>query len=260
MPTKDRTPRVHQMWRRDQKAFFENTPDEDIYRMYTSPEVHRVILLRDPIERFVSGYFEKVVTGIMPKSARRNQFQATTQDIHRFLELSHTWIRNDHLGLQSNYCGLRNYGLRHWNIIRVYDKYHMQDVIKDLSERLNFAEHIHGWGEHGNESMYEVFTSHAYHGKSDPGKSFLTRSICYRLVHIFFEDYATFFPFISPPDCMHYPEDGVVSVDVALATFAKRIKKVFANRKAHDGVGDDDYDDYDDDAEEEEEEDNGAPE
>eukprot|EP00798_Chlamydomonas_sp_ICE-L_P017148 gene17148-23456_t len=224
---------IHKRWYYNQIKFFKKADKSELTRMFTSPEVQRVILIRDPIERFFSGYMDKVISGKMPALAKKTTFGANTTDIHSFLERADEWLLHDHLGLQSNFCGLRRYGMHPWNIVRVYDKFRMAKIMRELGDMLGFRDAVYnGWGIHHNKSLFEEFTGHADVNGTEHAHTLMTKSLCARLVHVFFEDYAMFFPFVKPPDCSKFPKDGDVGVETALHVFGRmsetRLKKAEA--------------------------------
>eukprot|EP00798_Chlamydomonas_sp_ICE-L_P020954 gene20954-27807_t len=147
-----------------------------MHEMFTSPDVHRALMIRDPIDRFMSGYMDKVLSRKMPENlVKRLRFAATVEDIHIFIDLADEWVSHDHLGLQATHCGLRLYGLRHYNMIFVYHKERMPDVSKAIAEQLNLGHLLTGYGLHRNQSLYGYPTSHAHEHTSSNGP-LVTRS------------------------------------------------------------------------------------
>lgn len=72
----------------------------------------KVAIIRDPVDRFLSAYMDKMVNECLLKelNARGNGtcFLATVDDLRYFLHLDF-WKRNDHFSFQYNFCGFSKF-------------------------------------------------------------------------------------------------------------------------------------------------------
>jgi len=108
----------------------------------------RVAILRDPMERFVSGYLDKAVGQCWFKDSRKDRgcgcFNATLGDFSEFLE-SDVWIDNGHFALQWRFCGFDTYPWI-WNEIIFYNERSVEDAtLKSLSTHVDQNFLTSGW-------------------------------------------------------------------------------------------------------------------
>eukprot|EP00798_Chlamydomonas_sp_ICE-L_P031887 gene31887-6191_t len=222
-PDKKSSGKAHSWVSKVNAAWWKKATDAEFSSVFSSPDVRRVLVIRDPIDRFLSGYMHVVVKekrgDALPRGPDKKPmtFNATSEDIKRYLDHTDRWLRYDHMGPQSSWCGIRRYGVRVWDTIAVYAKDNMVNVYKELGDKLDWGAYLDdGWGPNGSQPLFEGFTRHTFSGSPQGSPhDLLTRSICEKLVLIFFEDYANFFPLIQPQNCSQYPEQPKLqSLDV----------------------------------------------
>ena len=138
-----------------------------------SNEWIRAVVLRDPVERLVSGFLDKMVlqtlNGIsqpdknygFPKSTF---FEPHAEDFYRFLQYHDIWKREHHFRPQSDFCGFSEVGNNFWERVLVYTE--VGSVMDDLTASL-FGHRIdeqikHYWPDFSS-SMWSARTPHSTH-------------------------------------------------------------------------------------------------
>jgi len=164
----------------------------------------RAIVLRDPMERFVSAYLDKIADR---KSLRFFHlgdltFSANGVDLGRFMALSHVWKWEPHFKLQHLTCGF-NLSMKFWNRILVYDaSSDLANLTAELFEhRIDYAIY-HGWGP--NLTMWSEGTVHATGSTSKRSKlisEMCANSTLYGEVYKYVEPDYQFFNFAQPTLC-----------------------------------------------------------
>lgn len=110
-----------------------------------NPDWLRVAVLRDPVDRFISGYLNKVVQEKCNVFYRNCTLQPTASDVEIFLT-RWAWQSNDHFALQQEFCGFKKYrGV--WNRIGMYSHDgDMHRITSELFDGLLDVPISHGWG------------------------------------------------------------------------------------------------------------------
>eukprot|EP00798_Chlamydomonas_sp_ICE-L_P005751 gene5751-6045_t len=185
--------------------------DRIVTGWFYNDSIKRVILLRDPMERFMSAYLDRVVRKKFQGSRLSNHmwmkgkdFGASIEDVHKFLDIETDWKTNDHLGQQVEWCGLRRLGLQQWNVVALFKKHTIKNTFDDLGKILKLDGYLDGWGVGKNESIYDTYTGHQTNSEENP---LMTIQICERLKLIFAEDYAFMYTLLEPPDCQQFPDE-----------------------------------------------------
>lgn len=166
---------------------YRNVTIHNISTWFNSSDWTRVLFVRDPIERFISAYLDKVV--------RLNvSYQANPTDLERFVD-GKMWryFLPDHFISQTCFCGLHLTGVRAWNVVGIYSKSTIGDTSYELLKMLNLTSYYFGWDK-GN-TLFGSFTHHATHNSS----RILNRSTCMKLMTWMKVDYDVL-P-IAAPSC-----------------------------------------------------------
>lgn len=168
-------------------------PEQAIKQIIVDPQWKRVVVLRDPMERFVSGYIDKVVKTCWFKKDDNSCRKETVEDFFEFLRNNSLWGTNDHFSLQKNYCGFPKFWWI-WNEFIYYESdtiaiSSMQSLVPQIE-----AELFEHWP--GNTSMWGESTNHTTQG-TDERNSFVERicanaTIMSRLKRELSPDYAFF--------------------------------------------------------------------
>ena len=147
-------------------------------RILNDPDWVRAIIVRDPKERFLSAYLDKVlrknssyVVGACCK--RRQTCREQAQTLEGFFELTET-CQDPHWRLQSQRMDEKFWPLV--NFVGNMEDLSTSHVARDLLERIGAWEDFgaHGWGENGTESIYQS-KSTVHHATSDTAASPLFR-------------------------------------------------------------------------------------
>eukprot|EP00798_Chlamydomonas_sp_ICE-L_P014472 gene14472-20493_t len=206
------------------------------------------------IELYLDHYQERRQE-VWPEGVLPDELNASSQSIELYLDHYQVWMRNDHFGVQSNWCGIRTHGVRIWDTLIVYNRTNMANIVSELSKQIDLEPYLHNWGPNRDSDLFSSFTAifsslckrhlknrrlwnghlttaapvsatitstasvDAHLNQALPltppspaplhasvrGKTLVTQNICNRLVNLFQEDYANFFPMISLPNCSSYP-------------------------------------------------------
>ena len=162
----------------------------------------RLAVVRDPIERFVSGYLDKVVRGCWFKDSNNNRcFQASIDDFLYFLR-SDVWIDNDHFASQWRFCGFDHYPW-FWNEFLLYhEKSISSSSMKSLSTHVNQSTLLSGWTD---GAMFSSRIGHETSGSDI--KTNLLAALCkdaeaIRLLHSRLQSDYVFFQFPMSTLCL----------------------------------------------------------
>ena len=139
-------------------------PDQAIKQIIMDPDWKRVAVLRDPKERFVSAYIDKVVNECNFKKNDNSCRKETAEDFFEFLSNESLWKANEHFAPQHQFCGFDNFWWV-WNEIIYYES---ETIAKTSFESLSThieAELFENWP--GNVSMWEKKTVHTTKSKND---------------------------------------------------------------------------------------------
>lgn len=79
---------------------------DDLNHIFSADDWLNIVVVRDPMERFISGYLDKVWNTGWFNPGRRN-YNLTAQSVLKFLKQDKA-MHSDHFAPQSEYCGLRS--------------------------------------------------------------------------------------------------------------------------------------------------------
>ena len=147
-------------------------PNQVLRSILQDPEWKRVVVLRDPVERFISGYMDKIVNQCWFKKSNAGQcYTSSTEDFEKFLTGRQVWEHSDHFAPQNNYCGLRDYWWV-WTDFIYYDAETVEQASKAaLMPHMDARMFIDG-----ERSLWEGKTDHQT-SKTDT-RSLLVQAIC----------------------------------------------------------------------------------
>eukprot|EP00890_Picochlorum_soloecismus_P003798 jgi/Picsp_1/4419/NSC_06641-R1_skin mucus lectin len=148
-------------------------PVGKLEEIYMNDSWKRLAILRDPMERFVSGYLDKVVRGCWFKGSNNDRcFQASIDDFVHFLR-SDIWIDNDHFASQWRYCGFEHFPWFYNELILYHENSISASSLESLSSHVNSSMLLSGW------KGGAMFSSRIGHETSETEiKSKLLTSLC----------------------------------------------------------------------------------
>jgi hypothetical protein len=79
---------------------------DDLNHVFSADDWLNIVVVRDPLERFISGYLDKVWDARWFNAGRKN-YNLTAHSVLKFLGNGKA-MRSDHFAPQSAYCGLRS--------------------------------------------------------------------------------------------------------------------------------------------------------
>lgn len=158
------------------KAHFLNT--SDVEQLLADPRSLRAVLLRDPVERFLSAYAEKIATHRECHRLSRSKstpcnYGLAAADVARFMRDFPRWLEFDHMSPQVNFCGFKHPMVdykRVWNRIGYYNRTTIASVSGRLFDGRLDEPMQRGWGgaaERGmwgwaaKRGMWDDFSPHA---------------------------------------------------------------------------------------------------
>lgn len=149
--------------------------------LLADPRSVRAVLLREPVERFISAYTDKIVrmrcvdTQVFPPNC---SYALSPDGVARFMRDYPWWARYDHMAPQVNFCGFKSAGVdatRVWNRIGLYDPSTIANVTSGLFDGRLDAVMRHGWGGAPERGMWSGKTGHA---RDSPTASQFVRELC----------------------------------------------------------------------------------
>ena len=169
--------------------------------MLASPGYVRAVLLRDPIDRFLSSYADNVVRrrcDCFKHMGRRCAFPLSPDGVARFMRANPAWVSYDHMAPQVHFCGVQAPGFdakRIWNRIGYYSPNAMARVASELFDGRLDVPMAQGWGGARDRGMWEARTAHMT--ASDSSALFrqalcANRTVLKELRRAFDEDYEYF--------------------------------------------------------------------
>lgn len=166
---------------------------EEIQRIFEDDTWLRVFMVRDPVERFISGYLNKVVGESWLRYGNET-YKSNGDDLKKFLE-RRQWMKNDHFAHQTSYCGIKNYP-HYWNRLFVYESNTMGDMVLESSER-RLEQVLESSIPGRYNQIFETSTKHAT--RESDGHSKIVSDVCCRnlpslqsIYDAFAEDYEFF--------------------------------------------------------------------
>jgi len=173
---------VHMDFFKSDKVYVNALNDQLKLELQSESQWIRSIILRDPIDRFLSAYLEKTVQhgwiGVPVESLDAHpKFTPDAAGIHEFFKYKDFWEKDVHWRLQKTFCGL-NSGLQH----NFYNKFVVMAPNLDMNSIMtamfgNRIDHsiLHGW-EGMNDSLFMTETDHSTF--SSPSRLSLVTSLC----------------------------------------------------------------------------------
>lgn len=151
----------------------------DVNPLLADPWYVRAVMIRDPVERFLSAYADKVIRRqcdylkdadhpahtVRPKAPWQPcNYTLSPDGVARYMHDHPRWIWYDHMSPQVNFCGFKSLGKNYsnvWNRIGYYDPSTISSVSSRLFDgRLDFAIQ-HGWDGVPEQGMWDTRTEHA---------------------------------------------------------------------------------------------------
>ncbi len=178
---------------------------EDVRRsILTDDGWVRAVILRDPIDRFLSAYLDKIAgrEDVSFFHLRNKRFYATAGSLYEFLGHSATWGWEHHFKLQSQLCGFQN-SWGWWDRILVYDA--SKNMTKSTAGMFDHRiDYIINSGWRGQGAIWDDWTSHRTSGYTV--KETLVAEICsnftvYRALLDYTQPDYDFFDFFHPNLC-----------------------------------------------------------
>lgn len=167
----------------------------------------RAVILRDPLERFLSAYLDKIVgrENLAHFRLKGLKFGTDAASMHTFLQNRSSWSFEPHFSLQKDACAFQT-SWGYWNKILIYDGNEQSAELtsKMFDNRIDFPI-LHGWG--GDGAIWSKRTSHSTANSEQ--KRILLKNICgsqtlwAELLSYLQPDY-DFFNFAPPRLCENY--------------------------------------------------------
>ena len=198
-----------------------------------------VVILRDPLERFLSAYLNKcvVITDTTTTTKRKKQdilssclvpptlpraghassrqgvvlgptFEETVEYAEQLLVHSKESEKNaftidPHWAPQYTFCALHE-TVQYYDYIIVYDRKHIgKDVLNMLSEN-GLQRYFMQFGKYGNESMFARDTAHTTNARLQM-KRYYTDDLAQRVYNVYRKDYEVFYPILQPNSIIPQP-------------------------------------------------------
>jgi hypothetical protein len=111
------------------------------------PTWRRIAILRDPIERFISGYMDKAVNNrcsLWRDAGDLCKYEATISDLKRFSS-EEPWPKNSHFALQQKHCAMASHR-NFWNTIAMYHSNTINATFYELFGDYFGLPASHEWG------------------------------------------------------------------------------------------------------------------
>lgn len=140
--------------------------DGRVNAMLADPRSVRAVLLRDPVERFLSAYADKIVAKrcrLLPALRGRCNYTLSVDDVARFTRDYPRWIMFDHMAPQVNFCGLKSATFdakRLWNRIGYFEPGTIANVASRLFDGRLDGPMRHGWDGRPERGMWDEKTNH----------------------------------------------------------------------------------------------------
>lgn len=198
---------VHQTFYKSKSVHAVDMPKTSQLQAVNSDSWIRAVVLRDPLERFISAYVDKVVNedvnlcwlGFCAGEA----FTAEADSLLKFLSSQHVWENELHFRLQKYFCGFEQAAKT------FFTDFFMYDATADLNQltmnvfrgRVDFAIKA-GWAN--DASMWQHITTHHTHQSSQYLAT--VSNVCsnhklYQRLMNYLEDDYSFFNFPPPVMC-----------------------------------------------------------
>lgn len=140
---------------------------------FGDPLMKRVALIREPLDRFASGYLDIAVRRCFFKKDNGQCYGTSAQDIAAFLRSKQIWAENVHFSPQINFCGFwKLLDSPFWNIV-IHDSDRIDEKLMEATgHRLDYAI-SRGWPQGG---LFDTVPYQATGGTSKSEEFW--RSIC----------------------------------------------------------------------------------
>lgn len=169
---------VHKSFNEDKTMHFWDLSEEIQLESVSSSDWIRAVVLRDPIERFMSGYLHKTVTeglvgpywvhDVYENEEVRDsldmppRFNATAASLKQFFRLKGLWAFDGHFNLQRNRCGFSSLPENFYNRFFIYSEHlNLDDATSALFDRRVDHAIYEGWDR---GSLWALNTSHVTRG------------------------------------------------------------------------------------------------
>ena len=197
--------KIHRAFSTEPSVVAANLPEARRFEAVRKESWIRAVILRDPLERFLSAYLDKIADKPSPMHFGMNNkvFSARGRDLLDFLQYSHRWNWEPHFKLQSQSCDMQN-SWASWNRIFVYDAaLDIADATAELLDHRVDGFIYRGWG--ANSTMWSQVTVHSTAGSSR--RLALVREVCenktlYDALFTFVAPDYQFFNFSEPTLCL----------------------------------------------------------
>ena len=191
------------------------------YKLYidrlTDPKWIKIVVIRDPLERLLSGYLDRCLMML----SKYNISRECVGDLRKKFSFEHfveaiinktknkDYITNPHYWPQSWFCRLTQHLSEYQYVIR-YDYNLIGNDTLNLLHSIGLSKYYFHWGLHFNQTMFQDQVHVTYGGgngvqsKIEFYKQYYTKSLAIKCLNLYKDDYDVFNQYLSYPQWLKW--------------------------------------------------------